>query len=158
MTCREVKGLLRKEYSSTLLVSYQIKSHARSCSRCNQELAINNLMSTLVTCYGNTNSNEHSLWDDAQLANSIKSRIQAISQHRAGSWDTAIIGIKGWLLAFGAMAVLLLALSSQFAVGPSLDQPTSDKTNRSSSNWNEELVSTNSYPNLLSEEDLDNAH
>ncbi|MEO6726616.1 MAG: hypothetical protein ABIU20_02650 [Blastocatellia bacterium] len=158
MTCREVKRLLRNDYSPALIKSHEIKSHARSCAKCNQELVISSLMRALVTSYGDASANEHSPWDDVRLVNRIKSRIRAVNEYRAGSWDTAIIGARRWLLAFGAMAILLLVLSGRFATEGSLDQAASDKGSRSNPNWGEELVSTNSSPNLPSDEDSDNAH
>ncbi len=158
MSCQEVRRLLRKGYSHAPIASYEIRSHVRLCTKCNQELIINTLMNTLVTSYGDANPYEHSPWDDLRLVNRIKSRIQAANGYRASSWDAAIIGVKGWLLAFGAMAILLLVLSSQFATGSTLDQMASDRISHNNPNWSEELVSTNSSPNLPSEEDSENAH
>jgi hypothetical protein len=160
MTCREVKALIRKEYSPALIISNEVKYHTRSCTKCNQEQIISSLINTLVTSYGDSNSYEQSPspWDDIRLVNRIKSRIQAISEHRASSWDIAIIGVRGWLLAFGAMAILLLVLSSQFATGNALNQTAYDRISRSNANWSEEFVSTNSSPNLPAEEDSENAH
>ena len=154
MTCREVNRLLKKEYFPASNTIQEVKSHALSCGECGQELVLNTLMGALVNSYVDANSYEYSPWDDVRLVNQIKSRIHTINEHRTGSWDAAVIGIRGWLLAFGAMAIFLLVLSGQFSAGKS----GSDKVTRTNPNWSEELVSTNSSPNLPLEEDTDNAH
>jgi hypothetical protein len=158
MTCKEVNRLLKYDYSLTTKTSHEIKNHARSCAFCNEELAISNVLNLLVTSHGDFSESEQSPWDDVRFLNRIKTRIQEISERKTASWDTAIIAVRGWLLAFGATAILLLVLSSQLATNPSLDQTTSDKVGRSNINWSEELVSTNSSPNLPSEEDSENGH
>lgn len=158
MTCKEVKRLLKQNYSRAGAIPPQIESHAQYCVHCNQELAINKLIDVLVADYGNWGQNEESPWDEVRLVNRIKSRIQELGNHGTGSWDTAIIAVKGWLIAFGATAILLLALSSQLAKSDSANQAASDKISHSNTNWGEYLISSNSPPNLPSEEDSENAH
>lgn len=155
MTCKEINKLLNYGSSPGINISQDIKNHAQSCVQCSEELVINNMLNILVTSHSDFSYPEQSPWDDVRLLNRIKTRIHEISERGTASWDTAIIAVRGWLLAFGVTAIVLLILSSQLATSPPLDQTASEKIGR---NWSEELVSTNSSPNLPSEEDAENGH
>jgi hypothetical protein len=158
MTCKEVKKVLTHGFlSPATRIPYEVKYHARSCERCGQELAINSLTNALVGGFSDFEEPEQSPWDEARLVNRIKVRIREMDGRGLGSWDTSIIAIRGWLLAFGATAILLLALSGRLATNTSRSGVATDQTGRGV-NWSEELVSTNSSPNLPSDEDSDNAH
>jgi len=158
MTCKEVKKVLNQGYlSPATRIPYEAKIHARSCARCSQELAINSLTNVLVSGFSDFQGPEQSPWDDARLVNRIKARIEEADGRGMGSWDASIIAIRGWLLAFGATAILLLALSGRLATNASRNEVATDPTGRGL-NWSEELVSTNSSPNLPSDEDSESAH
>jgi hypothetical protein len=158
MTCKEVKKVLNHSYlSPAARIPYEVKIHARSCAHCSQELAINSLTNTLVGGFSDFEEPGQSPWDDVRLVNRIKARIRELDGRGMGSWDTSIIAIRGWLLAFGATAVLLLALSGRLATNTSQNEVATDQNGRGA-NWSEELVSTNSSPNLPSDEDSENAH
>lgn len=154
MNCREVKKILRKGHFPVSNKVQEMEHHALDCIKCKQELIISNLINALISDDVAADSYEYSPWDEVRLVNQIKSRIHTVNEHKSGTWDAAVIGIRGWLLAFGAMAIFLLMLISQFPA----DSSGSDKVSRTNPNWSEEFVSTNSSPNLPLEEDADNAH
>jgi len=154
MTCREVKRFLNHGYLTPApQIPREIKVHARSCTRCSQELAILSLTNALVGSLGDFGQPEQLPWHDVRLVSRIKARIREMDERRVGSWDAGIVAIRGWLLAFGATAAILLVLSSHLATSNA-----SNRVGRNNANWSEELVSTNSSPNLPSEEDSENAH
>ncbi len=157
MNCRQVNRVLRRNPPSAGEFCYELEAHAQSCMACSQELAINRLMNTLVSAHGD--QNEESPGDSTRIVNPIKLRIREVNERGAASWDTAIIAVRGWLIAFGATAILLLVLSTEMATS-SVNQVTSDNIGRNNANWSEELISSNSSLNVLPEpeEDSENAH
>ena len=143
MNCKQVKKYLRYSYSPTSdWQQSELEAHAQFCESCGRELAIGKLMDTLVLSYGNSDSDD-SPWDEVRLANRIKSRIQEMGERGTGSWETGIIAVRGWLVAFGAAAVLLLVLSNQLTTNHSLDQTDRDQVSLSSPLPNEEIISSN---------------
>jgi len=158
MNCREVKRLLRYNPSSALELRYELESHAKSCMVCRRELAVNRLMSTLVSAHNDFTPDEESAWDGTRMVNRIKLRIREMNERGTASWDTAIIAVRGWLIAFGATAILLLVLSTELATSSSVNQATSDNISRNNANWSEELISSNASLNVSPEEDSENAH
>lgn len=157
MNCHRVRNLLKYNPASAGEFEYEIERHAQSCKSCAQELVISKLMNTLLRAEDSADNCDGSPWESTRLVNRIKSRIQEVGERSANSWDLAIIGVRGWLVAFGVTAILLLVLSTDLAKNNSGAHSTVSNLNRSV-NLSEELVSSNSSPNLLPEEDSENAH
>lgn len=150
MNCKQVKKSLRYGYSSaTNSQQAEMEAHARFCKACGRELSIDRLMNTLVNSHSNSMP-EESPWDEVRVANRIKSRIQEMNERGNGSWDTAIIAVRGWLLAFGAAAVLLLVLTNQLPatissnLSEQSEQSDRDQVSLTSPLMSEEIVSNNS--------------
>ena len=144
MKCKQVIKSLKYDYlPKTDQQQNEMEAHAQSCETCGQELVIRNLVNALVSSYGNS-APEESPWDDIRLANGIKSRIREMSECGASSWETAIISVRGWLVAFGVTAILLLVLSNQLAISNSSDQNDRDQISQSNAPWSEEIISNNS--------------
>lgn len=157
MNCKQVKKSLRYGYPPrTDWQQSELEAHAQSCESCGQELAIGKLMDTLVHSYGNSDAAD-SPWDEVRLANRIKSRIHEISERGTGSWETSIIAVRGWLVVFGAAAILLLALSNQLTTNNSLDQSDRDQISLSNPLMSEEIISSNSSSTGVFIEDPENA-
>jgi hypothetical protein len=92
----------------------------------------------------------------------IKARIRELSEQGINSWESAILALRGWVIAFGAAAVLLLAVSAQWhssTPGASNDQ---DADLSTLSALNEDYISGNlgkTPENLNSiDEAVGNAH
>jgi hypothetical protein len=146
MNCKQMRKSLRYGYPQ---MTDEMEAHAQFCEPCRQELALSRLMDSLIDSYGEPVL-EESPWDEIRLANRIKSRINEMSERSNTSWETAIISVRGWLLAFGAAAILLLVLSNQLPANNISDQ-ISDQTERdqvslSSPLMSEEILSSNSLP------------
>lgn len=153
MNCKQVKRLAK--YSVPPLSDAwheNLESHVHSCSDCRRELAVDRLISVLMTSHSDAVP-EESHWDKVRMINGIKARIQEANDQGAGSWDIAIIAVRGWLVAFGAAAILLLILSNQLATTRPLDMNDRELISQSASVWSEEIVSNNSpSPSILGEE------
>jgi hypothetical protein len=146
MNCKQVKRSLRYGYPQMMdLQQCEVEAHAQFCESCGQELALSRLMDTLIGSHEEPFL-EESPWDEIRLANRIKSRIHEMSERSNSSWETAIISIKSWLLAFGAAAILLLVLSNQLPANNTSDQAERDQASLSSPLISEEILSSNSLP------------
>lgn len=157
MNCKQVKKSLKYDYSPKAdWQQRDVEDHAKTCESCRQELAINRLMKTLIGGYGQPVP-EESPWDEIRLANRIKSRIHEMAERSNSSWETAIISVRGWLLAFGAAAILLLVLSSQLPASNLSDQGDRDQVSLSSPLMSEEIISNNSMPTGAYGEDPEHA-
>lgn len=144
MNCKEVKQYLRSgSLPKGVRPDELLAAHVRVCEACDRELAIDSLINALVGSY-NDSPIEESPWDEIRLANRIKLRIQEMNERGTGTWEAAVISVKGWLLAFGAAAILLLVLSNQLATSNSSDQNDRDQIGQSSTQLSEEIISNNS--------------
>ena len=104
---------------------------------------------------------EESPWDEVQLANRIKARINEMNERGMGSWETAVIAVRGWLLAFGAAAILLVMLSNQLTTNSLAELPDQSERDQASLNsplMNEDILSNNTASPKVFVEELEHAH
>lgn len=121
MRCREIIRLMTYGQDAQPEVQIAITEHANSCEKCREALLVNSVIKSILKNYSQTDD-EHSAWEESRLVNQVKSRIQAAKENGLGTWESAVISIRGWLVGFAAAAVLLLALSGQLAVSNSADK------------------------------------
>ncbi|MCI0663877.1 MAG: hypothetical protein L0220_22705 [Acidobacteria bacterium] len=48
------------------------------------------------------------------LISKIRNRIQELREQRFGSWEMAVAAMRGWLLAFATVAIILITVSVQW--------------------------------------------
>ncbi len=161
MNCAQVKKSLEYDhFPLTALQQSELEAHAQFCEACHQELAVDRLMSMLVNSQINPMA-EDSPWDEVRLANRIKARINEMNERGTGSWETAVIAFRGWLLAFGAAAILLLMLSNQLTTNTLAelpDQSERDQVSLNSPLMNEDILSNNTASPKVFAEDPEHAH
>ena len=124
MKCKEIVRLLTYGRDNEPVARYEIAQHASICKKCREELAINAAIKTIVKSH-NQNENGHSAfaaWEETRLVNQVKARIQSARENGIGTWESAVISMRGWLVGFAAAAILLLALSGQLAIRNSADK------------------------------------
>lgn len=114
MKCKEVIRLLTYGQDSEAAAQIEITRHTATCQKCREELAVNSILKSIIKNHEFT-EDEHSVWDELRLVNQVRSRIQLAKESGSGSWESAVISIRGWLVGFAAAAVLLLILSGQLA-------------------------------------------
>ncbi len=154
MNCRQAKRAI-PDYL-TLPDSYsEVEDHVRSCRDCGRELALEKLTDELIKSHS-LELPDPSYWDEVRLVNRIKSRIREIGDRNAGSWENAIIAVRGWLVAFGVVAILLLVLSSQMAISENDNRQDSAQNARTESNLGEDIVSNNVASGWLAGEEPEN--
>lgn len=140
MKCREAVRLMTYGKDSEPAVRFAIGQHAMACSKCRQEFATNSAIKSMLAQYSaalSGDDTEQDVWQETRLIHQVKAKIQTAKESGLGSWELAIISVRGWLFAFAAAAVLLLTLSGQLAV---------TKTN-STAPPIEDLISNNTQPN-----------
>lgn len=118
MKCREAIRLMTYGRDAESGVRFALKEHALHCKKCSQELMTNSAIKSVLDHYSepfNTGVVEQDVWQETRLINQVRARIQAAKENGLGTWESAIISVRGWLFAFAAAAIFLLALSSQSA-------------------------------------------
>jgi hypothetical protein len=153
MKCTEIKRILKNEYiknkqvdsanatnaTSTTDATYdRAMAHAKLCEDCGAELAMERLTLALLKAYA---SSEKEVSEPPYLMGRIRARIRELGEQGVGSWESAILALRGWIFAFGAVALLLLTMSVQwkFSNPPGID-PVDDAT--SLINISEEFISS----------------
>lgn len=116
MKCREVKKQIRQGMSaSSVNCEWRegLMEHTRQCEECRQALALEGLTDALFKAY---RAEETITPDNPDLMARITARIRELSEHGVGTWESAVLGLRGWLLGFAAAAALLFSfsVSSQF--------------------------------------------
>lgn len=110
MICRDVKQLLNHEVTRNNETMAEASRHAESCEECSQLLVLESLTTSLLSVPAADAEFEPSpFW-----FSKVKSRIQEMKEYGISSWEAAIMGLRGWIAAFGAVAMLLVALSLQW--------------------------------------------
>lgn len=125
MKCSEIKRILDNKYQQSdasntandiddidqdKLDKNEVTTHAERCEDCRQELAMQRLTSALLQAYTST---EREPGEHPDLMGRIRARIRELSEQGVGSWEAAILALRGWIFAFGAVAILLLTVSFQ---------------------------------------------
>ena len=157
MKCTEIKRILKNEYiknnqidatnaskspnatDATDATYERAIAHAKLCEDCGDELAMERLTLALLKAYSSSSEKEAS--EPPYLMARIRARIRELGEQGVGSWESAILALRGWIFAFGAVALLLLTMSVQwkFSNPPGTD-PVDDAT--SLINISEEFISS----------------
>jgi hypothetical protein len=110
MICKDVKRLLRYEIKRSREATIEAQAHAETCTSCGQLLALETLTASLLSAPAAGAEFEPSpFW-----LSKVKNRIQEMKEHSLSSWEAAIMGLKGWIAAFGAAAIVLMAIGLQW--------------------------------------------
>lgn len=138
MKCRQAVRLMTYGRDAESAILSNIQEHAASCPKCRREFATHSLFKSLLKEFPNA-QNDQDAWEETRLINQVRARIRANKENGLMTWESAVISIRGWLFAFAAAAILLLALSGQLAF----------KQNQSGSAapQNEDLISNNTLLN-----------
>ncbi len=157
MKCKEIVRLLTYGRDNEPAAQYEIAKHASTCKKCREELAFNFAIKAIVKGH-DFSETEHSVlevWNEARLVNQVKARIQTAKENGIGTWESAVISMRGWLIGFAAAAVLLLALSGQLAVNNSSDKKDEGRLDLISTapapSASEDLISSNTQTSRQSE-------
>lgn len=141
MNCKQFNRIIYNGQIPASL-SGEIESHARNCQTCSRELVLEKMTRELLRSYS-SDSTELTHWDEVRMINRVKSRLQEMAERNQFSWENSIIAVRGWLVAFGAVALLLLALSGQMAINDSNNRQDQSLSKNTGINPDEEIISVN---------------
>ncbi|MBS1791829.1 MAG: hypothetical protein JST85_29250 [Acidobacteria bacterium] len=154
MKCKEVIRSLTYGQDAKPTAHLEITRHTMTCQKCREEVAVSAVIKSIVKHHEVTDD-EYSVWDELRLVNQVKARIQSAKESGFGSWESAVISIRGWLVGFAAAAVLLLILSGQLAVHNANAKKDEGKLDLVSSaqtlSIGDDLISSNTQINRQSE-------
>jgi hypothetical protein len=140
MECREIKKFVDVGTRWEIDKRREIESHIALCERCRGLVASARLASMLIKA--GIEENETAGMTPFLMAR-IKNRIRELGDQSVGSWESAVLALRGWLLAFGTAAVILLSISIQWQL-PAIMLTGDHETELTSiSNINEVLISGN---------------
>lgn len=124
MKCKEIVRLLTYGRDNDPDAHYAITQHTFTCPKCREELAINSAIKAIIKSHslGENDIQGFAACEETRLVNQVKARIQSARENGIGTWESAVISMRGWLVGFAAAAVLLLALSGQLAFRDSTDK------------------------------------
>jgi hypothetical protein len=139
MKCSEIRRLLKYKYQNDNAIPDKVMAHVKLCDRCREEMAIERLTAALLSAYAS--ADKESAGEPPYLMARIRARIRELSDQGVGSWESAVLALRGWIIAFGAAAILLLTMSVQgnLSNAPGID-PVDDAT--SLTNISEDFVSS----------------
>jgi len=89
-------------------------THAMSCSACHDLLRLNKLMSAIIEARCASSEEIEQTASNPFLIRKIRNRIQELREQRFGSWEMAVAAMRGWLVAFATVAIILIAVSVQW--------------------------------------------
>lgn len=163
MKCKEIIRLMTYGRDAEPGLHLEISQHAFTCKKCREELAVNSILKSIVKNH-NFLDEEHSVWDEVRLVNQVKVRIQSARENGLGTWESAVISFRSWLVGFAAAAILLLALSSQLAASNRAVKKEESRLDlisntQQTSQMSEDLISSNTQvnrPSELNNEEVEN--
>ncbi len=129
MNCKEVKRALK--YGNSFDRN-EVVDHTGRCENCREDLALESLTTALMNVHiSDHKSNGEMIEENPYLITRIRARIRELGEQGVTSWESAILALRGWVVAFGTAAVLLVAISAQW-----------QSTNMSAANDNDADLST----------------
>jgi hypothetical protein len=151
MRCREVKRLFKdaaaREESGR---RHEAALHLAECEECRRGVMLERLSSALLSAHRSKSLAkslaEPEFPEQPYLMARIKARVRELGEQGVGSWETAVLAMRGWVLALGAAAVLLLAISLQWQLPNAGDAADRDTDVTSLSSIGDDFLSGNFSP------------
>jgi|SRR5262245_19853816 len=141
MKCNDARRLFKFGGNISEFDRQELTIHTANCENCRKHAVIESLAGALIKAHSSTYHQAEDQTENPYLISRIKARIRELSEHGVGSWESAVLGLRGWLIAFGATAVILLSFSvqGQFSNAPLPLDNDNDLTTRAT--IEEELIS-----------------
>jgi hypothetical protein len=142
MTCKELSKLVDESALHNELARAAAERHAENCESCHQTLAVDRLAGLLIKNYYTPAA--ESLEPSPYWSTRLMARIHEMKEQSVSSWEAAIMGLKGWITALAAVAVVLIAamLQGQFGAPDPLITGYNDFEEVAQPNSPEELITS----------------
>ncbi|MCI0338395.1 MAG: hypothetical protein L0226_12510 [Acidobacteria bacterium] len=141
MKCRDVKGYLKYGDRKNHLAHGQIMAHVELCEKCRDTMVLETLTTALLKAHSSAVATETNPAENNYLMTRIMARIRELSEQGVGSWESAVFALRGWLIAFGAAAILLLSISVQWQLPNSTNATDQDYEMTALSSISEDYIS-----------------
>lgn len=139
MNCKKIRRALNYSFQLSEADRQEFTTHTANCEGCRRAVAIGSLTNALIRAHTSEIRTEEV---NPYLMTRIRARIRELGGAAGvGSWESAVLSLRGWLLAFGAAAFILLSLSVQWQL--SNVTPDQDNDVTSLSNIGEEFITGN---------------
>lgn len=114
MECKEVNRIIKYRYVIPSDVNSQIIMHVRDCPACRNLIALDRLTFALIEARRPSDCEIDQDASKAFWVNKVKNRIREMREQHYSSWELALTTMRGWLAAFAAAAIILIAVSVQW--------------------------------------------
>lgn len=121
MNCNELKRRVKYGQPQQRTTLQVMREHAAGCADCRQLLAAESLAEALLNARKTDDFDPSPFW-----ASKLKRRIEEMRDQGVHSWEAYLMGLRGWLTALGAAAMLLLAMSVGWRSVNVASQPETD--------------------------------
>jgi hypothetical protein len=108
MNCREARNIERQVGSSETLKRSEARDHIKVCEPCREAIYLDALGVSLIRAHSSIEPGSEPGPSPFFMAR-LRARIE--SERSMSVWETAVTAARGWLLAFGGVTALLLAVS-----------------------------------------------
>jgi hypothetical protein len=117
--CFRTKLAVHQQHWSGQKLSESRLRHADACPRCGKLLQTERTIAALLAAFGG-NSNQS--LQETELSQDFYFRLRANIRSRREEfipgWESAVLSLRGWLLGFSLVAVLLLTFSFNLGLTP----------------------------------------
>jgi hypothetical protein len=114
MNCKEIQTIIRYGGALSLTSAAGAEDHVKNCMDCKNLLLSERLAPAIIKAASAIGPDAPQAKSNAMLIGKIKRRIQEIREQRSSSWETAVEAMSGWLAAFAAAAIILVAGAIQW--------------------------------------------
>lgn len=114
MNCKEIETITKHGGALSSASAAAAADHIKYCMACKTLLLSERLAPAIIKAASAPGDDALQVNSNAMLVARIKRRIQEIREQRSSSWETAVEAMSGWLAAFAAAAIILVAGAIQW--------------------------------------------
>jgi hypothetical protein len=114
MNCKEIQIITKYGGALSPTFAAGAEDHIKNCTACKNLLLSERLAPAIIKAASAPCPDTPQAKSNAMLIGKIKRRIQEIREQRSSSWETAVEAMSGWLAAFAAAAIILVAGAIQW--------------------------------------------
>jgi hypothetical protein len=114
MNCKEIHTITKYGGALSPTSAAGAEDHVKDCMACKNMLLSERLAPAIIKAASALGPDTSQAKYNTMLIGKIKRRIQEIREQRSSSWETAVEAMSGWLAAFAAAAIILVAGAIQW--------------------------------------------
>ncbi len=111
MKCKEAARIMKYSRTDSEDASNPMPSHTRYCPACRNLFLLDKLAPAIIKAGCASSDEIEKTAPNPFLISKIRHRIQELREQRYGSWEIAVAAMRGWLVAFATVAIILVAVS-----------------------------------------------